>query len=124
MCVYFACAPAPAPCCGCAACCMALCAAIEMCCDTTGVGTYQLGMSFLVSPFASMSFSSFSVKLKSGGRGRPLGSLRPGSRSSSKNGCASDSSGVVLSAGLYRSHLLIKSIALSPALFLKTLAQG
>lgn len=55
--------------------------------------------------------SSCSVKLKSGGSSRPLGSRVPCSRSSWKNECAHACSGVIRRDGVYSSNRATKSIA-------------
>ena len=53
---------------------------------------------------ACMSYTGvLTVKLKRGGRARPLGNLQSGSRSSSKTVCASISKGFARSSGAYAS---------------------
>mmetsp|Transcript_20131 Transcript_20131/g.62537 ORF Transcript_20131/g.62537 Transcript_20131/m.62537 type:complete len:219 (-) Transcript_20131:751-1407(-) len=54
---------------------------------------------------------SSALKSNSGGSDLPLGSCVPGSRSSSKNGCASASAIVMRCAGLYLSMSTMRSIA-------------
>lgn len=55
--------------------------------------------------------SSCSVKLKSGGNSRPLGSRVPCSRSSWKNECAHACSGVMRNDGVYSNSRATRSIA-------------
>lgn len=55
--------------------------------------------------------SSCGVRLKRGGKSRPLGSLLLGSRSSSKNVCAHASSGDMRVDGVYSSSLLVRCMA-------------
>lgn len=55
--------------------------------------------------------SSCSVKLKSGGNSRPLGSRVPCSRSSWKNECAHACNGVIRNEGVYSSSRATRSIA-------------
>lgn len=65
-----------------------------------------------------------SVKLKSRGKSLPLGSLVPGSLSSSKNVWAQACSGVILAEGVYSSSLDTRSIASGLVLALNTCNQS
>lgn len=56
-------------------------------------------------------FNSYSVKLNSGGSGRPLGSRVPGSRNSSKKQCAHACSGDRRAPGVYSSRRDTSEIA-------------
>jgi len=68
--------------------------------------------------------NSCAEKLKSFGNSFPLGSLIPGSRSSSKNLCAHACKGVCLLPGVYSNNDDVSEIASAGVLALKTLDHG